>query len=433
MKKIFSGFCLLILCYFAAPLAVAGVQIEHWTTAQGSRVYFVAAPALPIVDVQVDFAAGSMFDPPGQAGLAALTRATLDLGAGKRDESEIAEQLADLGAVMGGGVDTDRASLSLRTLAERSKRDVALAVLREVLAQPHFSAAIVEREKARTIASLKDAQTRPDSIAGRAFWEALYPQHPYGQQASPDSVASLNRDALAAFHARLYTAANASIVLVGQLRRAEAEKIAGEISAALPAGAPPSLPAAPVATPAQQKNIAHPASQAHIYLGLPAIERGHPDFFALQVGNYTLGGGGFVSRLVQEVRDKRGFAYSVYSYFAPLRQAGPFQIGLQTQRKQAAEAIRVVRKVLDDFLRDGPSEEELVAAKANLSGSFPLRLDSNAKLLANVAAIGFYGLPLDYLDQYRARIDAVTAAEVKAAFARHVRPADLVTITVAAE
>ena len=188
-----------------------------------------------------------------------------------------------------------------------------------------------------------------------------------------------------------------------------------------------------MATPAQQKNIAHPASQAHIYLGLPAIERGHPDFFALQVGNYTLGGGGFVSRLVQEVRDKRGFAYSVYSYFAPLRQAGPFQIGLQTQRKQAAEAIRVVRKVLDDFLRDGPSEEELAAAKANLSGSFPLRLDSNAKLLANVAAIGFYGLPLDYLDQYRARIDAVTAAEVKAAFARHVRPADLVTITVAAE
>ncbi len=181
MKKILSGFCLLILCHFAAPLAVAGVQIEHWTTAQGSRVYFVAAPALPIVDVQVDFAAGSMFDPPGQAGLAALTRATLDLGAGKRDESEIAEQLADLGAVMGGGVDTDRASLSLRTLAERSKRDVALAVLREVLAQPHFSAAIVEREKARNIASLKDAQTRPDSIAGRAFWEALYPQHPYGQ------------------------------------------------------------------------------------------------------------------------------------------------------------------------------------------------------------------------------------------------------------
>ncbi len=433
MRKILFGLCALFLNPFLSLLALAGVSIEHWTTANGTRVYFVAAPALPIVDVQVDFAAGSVFDPPGQAGLAALTRATLDLGAGNRDETAIAEQLADLGAVLGGGVDTDRASLTLRTLAERDKRDVALGVLRDVMARPHFAAAVIEREKARTVASLKDALTRPDSIAGKAFWEALYPEHPYGRQASPESVDKLSRDDLAAFHARLYTAGNASITLVGQLKRAEAEKIANDLSAALPAGTPPTLPAPPGVAKAQQRAITHPASQAHIYLGLPAIERGHPDFFALQVGNYTLGGGGFVSRLVQEVRDKRGFAYSVYSYFAPLRQAGPFQIGLQTQRKQAGEAIKVVRQVLDDFLATGPSAEELAAAKANLSGSFPLRLDSNAKLLANVAAIGFYGLPLDYLDQYRVRIEAVTAEEVKAAFVRHVRPSDLVTVTVAAE
>jgi zinc protease len=433
MRKILFGLCALFLNPFLSLLALAGVSIEHWTTANGTRVYFVAAPALPIVDVQVDFAAGSVFDPPGQAGLAALTRATLDLGAGNRDETVIAEQLADLGAVLGGGVDTDRASLTLRTLAERDKRDVALGVLRDVMARPHFAAAVIEREKARTVASLKDALTRPDSIAGKAFWEALYPEHPYGRQASPESVDKLSRDDLADFHARLYNAGNASIVLVGQLTRAEAEKIARDISTALPAGTPPPLPAPPGVAKAQQRAITHPASQAHIYLGLPAIERGHPDFFALQVGNYTLGGGGFVSRLVQEVRDKRGFAYSVYSYFAPLRQTGPFQIGLQTQRKQAGEAIKVVRQVLDDFLATGPSAEELAAAKANLSGSFPLRLDSNAKLLANVAAIGFYGLPLDYLDQYRARIEAVTAEEVKAAFARHVRPSELVTVTVAAE
>jgi zinc protease len=166
---------------------------------------------------------------------------------------------------------------------------------------------------------------------------------------------------------------------------------------------------------------------------MPSIERGHPDYFPLLVGNYTLGGGGFVSRLVKEVRDKRGFAYSVYSYFAPLRQTGPFQIGLQTQRKQAREAIKVVREVLGDFVNKGPSEEELVAAKANLSGSFPLRLDSNSKLLANVAAIAFYGLPLDYLDQYQTKVQAVTAGDIKAAFSRHVRPADLVTVTVAAD
>ena len=136
---------------------------------------------------------------------------------------------------------------------------------------------------------------------------------------------------------------------------------------------------------------------------------------------------------MKEVRDKRGFAYSVYSYFAPMRQAGPFQIGLQTKRSQAGEAIKVARDVLDGFLKDGPSDEELAAAKANLTGSFPLRLDSNKKLLDNVAAIGFFGLPLDYLDQYQARVEAVTAEQIRAAFTRYVRPADLITVTVAAD
>jgi zinc protease len=417
----------------AAHAAVAGVAIEHWTTSTGTRVYFSAAPALPMLDVQIDFAAGSMFDPPGKAGLAALTRGILDLGAGERDETAIAEQLADLGAVLGGGADTDRASVSLRTLTAADKLQPALAVLSDVLRQPHFDAAILEREKARTVASLKDAMTRPDSIGGKAFWEALYPTHPYGRQATPESVASLSRDDLTTFHYALYTAGNASITLVGQIDRATAEGIAEQLSAVLPAGSAPLLPDPPQAPAGSVRALAHPASQSHIFIGLPAIERGHPDFFPLMVGNYTLGGGGFVSRLVQEVRDKRGFAYSVYSYFAPMRHAGPFQIGLQTQRKQAKEAIKVVRQVLGDFVAKGPTEEELAAAKANLSGSFPLRLDSNGKLLANIAVIGFYGLPLDYLDHYRSRIEAVTADEVRAAFARHVRPADLITVTVAAD
>ena len=413
--------------------AIATVAIEHWTTSNGARVYFVAAPSLPMLDVQVDFAAGSMFDPPGKAGLAALTRGILDLGTQQRDETAISEQLADIGAALGGGADTDRASVSLRTLTDADKLPAALNILRDVLQQPRFDAAILEREKTRTIAGLKEAMTRPDSIAGKAFWEAMYPDHPYGRQATPESVANLNRTDLLEFHRRLYTAGNASISLVGQLNRQQAEKIAEDLSTALPAGTPPSLPAAPVAAPATTKALPHPASQAHISLGLPAIERGHPDFFPLMVGNYTLGGGGFVSRLVKEVRDKRGFAYSVYSYFAPLRHAGPFQIGLQTQRNQAGEAIKVVRQVLDDFIANGPSPDELTAAKANLSGSFPLRLDSNAKLLANIAVIGFYGLPLDYLDHYQAKVEAVTVDEIKQAFSRHVRTDKLMTVTVAAD
>jgi zinc protease len=429
MKRLLSA----ALVFLAAQSALAGVAIEHWTTSAGSRVYFVATRALPIVDIQVDFAAGSMFDPPGKPGLAALTRSLLDLGAGQRDETAIAEDLADIGARLGGGADTDRASIAVRTLAAADKREVALDILRAVISRPLFDAAILEREKARTIAGLKEAMTRPDSIGGKAFWEALYPEHPYGRQATPESVATFSREDLVAFHARHYTAAGASIALVGHLSRAEAERIAEALSASLPGGSAPPLPAPPGASQKGLKAIAHPASQAHISIGLPAIERGHPDFFPLLVGNYTLGGGGFVSRLMKEVRDKRGFAYSVYSYFAPLKHPGPFQIGLQTKRSQAGEAIKVARDVLEGFVAHGPSDEELIAAKANLTGSFPLRLDSNRKILDNVAVIGFYGLPLDYLDHYQRKVQAVTAAEVKAAFARHIRPDALTIVTVAAD
>jgi len=230
-----------------------------------------------------------------------------------------------------------------------------------------------------------------------------------------------------------HPAARANTPLVGDIPGAEAETRADAIAAGLPKGEAATLPAAPVPPKGSLSKLPHPASQAHVYIGLPAIERGNPDFFPLLVGNYTLGGGGFVSRLMKEVRDKRGYAYSVYSHFSPLKQSGPFQIGLQTKRSQAADAIKVARDVLAGFLKDGPSEEELVAAKANLTGSFPLRLDSNKKLLDNVAAISFYGLPLDYLDQYQAKVQAVTVDDIKQAFSRHFHPSNLLPVTCATD
>lgn len=421
-----TAFCL-------STLALAGPNIQQWTTAAGTRVFFVETRVLPILDVQVDFAAGSLFDPAGKSGVAALTRSVLDLGAGERDENAIADQLADIGAGLGGGADTDRASVSLRTLVAPERRDPALTVLKSVLQAPRFDPAVFEREQARTIAGLKESLTRPGTIAGRAFWSALYPNHPYGQQATPESIAAISRTDLQAFYGRYYTARNASITLIGAISRAEAEKIAGELSAGLPAGEAATPPAAPALPKASQQKLAHPATQAHIHIGLPAIERGHPDFFPLVVGNYTLGGGGFVSRLMQEVRDKRGYAYNVYSRFSPMRQAGPFQIGLQTKRAQAQEAAKLSRSLLEQFLKEGPSEEELAAAKANIVGSFPLNLDSNSKLLGYVSTIGFFGLPLDYLDTFQQKVAAVSAAEVKRAFAKHVKPEHLVTVMVAAD
>jgi len=429
LLKLFAGVSLCLLAQFAE----AGPKIQHWLAPSGAKVFFVESHALPILDVQVDFVAGTAYDPAGKSGLASLTRGLLDQGAEGLDETQIANRMADLGATFSGGADMDRASVGLRTLSAADKRGPALDILRAVLVSPRFPAEVFAREKARSIAALKEALTRPEAIAGKAFWLAMYPGHPYGMQSTPESVSAIERDDLPAFYQAHYTAQRASVTIVGDLSRADAEAMAQQLTAALPAGtgaAPLSAPTLPVAS---EQRIAHPAAQAHLLLGLPAIKRGDPDFFPLLVGNYSLGGGGFVSRLMKEVRDKRGFAYSVYSYFHPLAQLGPFQVGLQTKKAQANDALKVTREVLADFLAKGPSEAELKAAKQNLVGSFPLRLDSNKKILENVAVIGFYGMPLDYLDRYAENIEKVTVADIKAAFSRHVKAENLVTLVVAAE
>ncbi len=413
----------------------AAPKIEHWVASSGARVFFVENHGLPMLDVQIDFDAGSVRDPEDKPGVAALTSGLLDLGVQGMDETQIANRLADLGAILSGGADIDRASLRLRTLSADDNRLPALALMRSVLVSPQFPAEVFEREKARTIAALEEASIRPENIAAQTFWTLMYPAHPYGREISPESVTSIGRGDLVDFHRQHYTAKRASVTVVGDVSREQAEILAQDLTSDLPSGGAGELDAPrvlPLTAPIERR-IAHTAAQAHVLIGLPAIKRGDPDFFPLVVGNYTLGGGGFVSRLMKEVREKRGLAYSVSSHFMPLSQFGPFEISLQTKKMQADEALGVVREVLRRFVAEGPSEAELHAAKRNLVGSFPLRLDSNGKILDNVALIGFHGLPLDYLDRYAENVEKVTVAEIKAAFARHVSSDRMVTVVVGGE
>ena len=429
MKKLL----LAMLLAMVATLAQAGARIEHWTAPSGAQVYFVESRVVPIVDIQIDFAAGGAYAPEDKAGLAGLTHGLLDTGAGELDEEKIADRLADIGARLGGSVDQDRASISLRSLSSAREREAALELMRLVLQQPMFPAAALEREKARSIAGIREADTRPGSIAAKRFAAALYPGHPYGRLPTVESVEKITRDDLLAFYRAHYGARRAVVSIIGDLGRAEAEAIAQRLTADLP-DAPAGAGLPDTAMPARNtQRVEHPATQAHIHLGLPAVRRGDPDYYALLTGNYILGGGGFVSRLMKEVREKRGYAYSVYSHFQPLLQPGPFQIGLQTKREQASDALKVVEEVLAEFLARGPSEDELKAARRNLADGFPLRIDSNRKLLDHIAVIGFYGLPLSYLDEVPRRIEAVTAAEIRAAFQRHIKPEHLVTVIVAGD
>jgi zinc protease len=423
----------ILLSCLASSLALAGVKIENWVAPSGARVYFVETRVLPILDVQIDFAAGGAFVSAAKAGLAGLTRGLLEAGAGDLDEEKIAGRLVDIAARIGGGADSDRASLSLRTLSASKQREAALDLMRAVLSAPTFPQSVLEREKARSIASIREAETRPDSIAGKRFAAAIYPGHPYGISPSVESVSAITREDLVAFHRQHYGAKGAIVSIIGDVSRAEAEAIAQRLTEALPPGGGALVP--PPVTKPQRATIKvdHPAAQSHVHVGLPAISRGDPDYFPLLVGNYTLGGGGFVSRLMKEVREKRGYAYSVHSYFAPRKLEGPFEIGLQTRRDQVDAALKVVDEVLTEFMARGPTTKELAAAKKNMVDGLALRMDSNAKLLGYLSAIGFYGLPLTYLDEFPAKVNAVTIEQVKAAFARHVKAENLVTVVVAAD
>lgn len=431
-KVIRFAVCAMLLALTQAAHAL--LPIQHWETQRGARVYFVQNRDLPMLDVSVDFPAGAGFDMPGRSGLANMTAHMLKLGAAGMDEDDIARRSADVGAQLSGRFDADRAGAGLRTLSSTKERQQALDILARVLTQPTFPANVLEREKVRLISALKEADTRPDTIAARTFARMVYPSHPYGSRNSGEveTVSKLTRDDLVAFHRAYYSAGRAVVALMGDVTREEAAAIAEALTAGLPAGdaVGAEIPAVPQLAKGETTWITHHATQSHILIGAPGMRRDDPDYFALFVGNHVLGGGGFTSRITDEVRTKRGLAYSAYSYFSPMLREGPFVMGMQTQASQAGAALEVVRKTLAGFLAEGPTAKELAAAKKNIIGGFPLRIDSNRKIHEYLALIGFYRLPLKYLDEFTGNIDRVTSEQIRAAFKRRIDTNRMVTVVV---
>jgi zinc protease len=425
MMKLFKPLAFLLGLLLTAS-AQAILPIQHWTTAQGVRVYFVEAPTIPMLDVQVDFDAGNRFDKKEKAGVSDLANAMLGKGvaahgnAAGLNESQIAEGFANLGALRGGSASEDRASITLRTLSSEPERVEALALLAQLIAYPSFPESVLSREKERLIQAIKEAETKPETIANKTYAALLYGNHPYGFDSTVASIAALSIADLKQFYANYYTRDRVVVSMVGAISRAQAEKIAEQLTINLKPKGIAASPLPSIAKPAAtDKRIEHPASQSHIFVGTTGIARGNPDYFALLVANYSLGGGGFVSRLYKEVRENRGLAYSVYSYF-----------GLQTKREETGNALNVVKDTLGKFVETGPTVDETDAAKSNLVGGFSLRIDNNRKILDNVAAVGFYKLPIDYLDTWTSKIQSVTRDQAHAAFRKYVDPKQLVTVVV---
>ena len=419
--------CLMTFGYCATVHAI--LPIEKLDSFKGSKGYFVQTKALPMVDIEVSIDAGDRYDPTGKSGLADMTAGLMNYGVrgaqGMLSEAQIADEIADLGANIGLSVSGERAILRIRSLSRKDLRDRAVKLAAAMLSSPTYQATVVEREKQRMIASLLEAETKPEFVLERRFKKSVYGSYPLANTPTIKSVAAVSVNDLMQFHQQFYRSDRMIVSIVGDVDRAQANEIVQTLLQKIPqSGNPiaklPELQRSPV-EPLTQREIQIPfdSQQAHIAMGMTAVARSNPDYFPLLVGNYILGGGGFVSRLMSEVREKRGLAYSVSSYFVPGKDTGTFQAGLQTKNDQAAMALEVMSSTIAKFIADGPLPSELLAAKSNLVNGYPLRIDNNRKLLDNVSSIAWNDLPLDTMEVWTKQVEAVTLEQVSAAFQKY--------------
>ena len=423
--------CLFVF-FVAIPLSHAVPEIQHWQTTNGAQVYFVPAMDLPMADVRIVFDGGSARD-KGKAGLAVLSNGLLAEGAGGLTAQQLSERFENVGANFSNGALRDMAWLSLRSLTDEEYFKPALENLKTILSQPDFPKDAYQRVLSQMKLGVKASKQSPSSIAKKAFYKALYGKHPYASppDGTEKSLAAMQLKDVKAFYKQYYVAKNAVVSIVGKLSREQAEAIAENLLSPLPAGkkAAAIAPVKSLQKP-QTIRIDFPSRQTHILMGQPGIKRGDKDYFTLYVANHPFGGSGFASRLVDEVREKRGLAYSVYSYFSPMREAGPFTLGLQTRNNQTEQALGIIRKELKRYVNEGPTAEELQASLKNITGGFPLRVDSNRKLAEYLSMIGFYGLPLDYLNRFVANMKAVNIDAIRDALKRRIHPDKMVTVIV---
>ena len=423
---------LLVAVCILSPYVQAVPVIQNWQSEKGANVYFVEAKELPIVDIQIIFDAGSARN-GNQAGLAGLTNDLLSEGAGGLTAYQISQGFDSLGANYSSSAGRDSASVSLRSLSDPTILEPALENLARVLVMPDFPETALTRQKNRTLIGIRSKQQSPGTLAKDAFFAEVFKGHPYAVPSlgTEESIAALQRSDVVGFHKNYYVIKNATVAIVGDLTQTQAKLLVEKLLKDLPVGEKPqALPEVKALEKVATVQIDHPSTQTHIMLGQTGIKRGDADHFALYVGNHVLGGGGMISRLFEEIREKRGLSYSAGSYFSPMRENGTFIASLQTRTDQTEEALAVLKEHLKIFIDNGPTEVEVEASKKNITGGFPLSLASNSKVIGYIGMIGFYGLPNDYLESFNANVNAVTVDQIKDAFKRRLSLDKFVTVMV---
>lgn len=406
--------------------------IKNWETKEGLRVYYMPSEELPMVDIQLAVDAGSARD-TNLLGLAHLTNVLLTQGSLLNPTETFLQKIEHVGAQFSNETRRDVAVLNLRSLTQPRYLDPAIHLFTEVLEKPLFDEANVSREKQQTLSEIESLFESPDEVAKHSFFITIYKNHPYANPVlgEQETVKNISPNNVAEFYKNHYNPQNAVLAIVGNVSEEKAHDIAAAVSNAMPFGPKAEkLPPVSLLRQAIDLHVTFPSTQTHIMQGAPTLKRSDPDYFNLYIGNHILGGGSLVSLLFDKVREKRGLVYDVHSYFLPLREEGPFIIGLQTRNEEVNQALTVVAETLQDFLKNGPTDEELDAAKKNITGSFNLQFSSNRTIAAQLAMLGYYDLPLNYFETFNANINAVTAKQVHDAFVKHVDPQNFATVMV---
>ena len=410
----------------AAPLGTRTVLDNDATLLVAER------PGLPMVVLSMVLKTGAAVDPQDKQGMANLTAALLTRGTKSYSAQALAEELDFLGTSLSVDAGNDATTISLTTLTKNLDRSFAL--LAEVVLFPSFSQDEFERIRKEIEGRLHSNEEDPGWVAGKAFREHLYPQHPYGRLISgqAETLARITPDDIRQFHATYYRPNNAIIAVAGEITQDQVGSLltshfAAWKAADLPDFSWPDLPE----REARQVNLNKEVTQANIMIGHSGIARSHPDYYAVLIMNHILGGGGFGSRLMDRIREEQGYAYSVGSYFSARKHPGPFTVALQTKNESAQQAIAETLAVIRHFREEGATEEEVAAAKAYLTNSFPLRLISNSDVARMLPVLEFYGLGLDYPDRYPDIIGSVTLEQIRAAAKQHLYPDQFLQVVVA--
>lgn len=425
-------FFILSVIFSVTSFAGSVLNIKSWQSNSGAKVFFVKSTQLPMLDINIIFKAGSAYD-GSYFGVSSFVNNMLGEGTSSLSADEVADQFDKVGAEFSASSGLDSASVHLRSLTNPHYLKPALATFASVIAHPSFPEKGISRVRGQTLAGIKYQQQLPDMIARNKFYKRLYKDKPYAHPAygSEGSVSEIKKQDLINFYKKYYVAKNSKIILVGDITLKKAHFIAEKISKEFQAGKEArKLSSNNFLDKAENSHVNFPSAQTSIMLGQVGINSQDPLYTPLVVGSYILGGMPLSSILFKQVRDKRGLAYFATSRFIPDSARGPFLIQLNTRALKTREAIDVVKKVLRDYISYGPTEAQLIAAKKNLIGGFPMLFDSNSKILSLVSNLVIYNRPLNYFDSYIKRINALTTAQIQKAFAKTLHPNKLLTVTV---